>query len=222
MNGKTNVQVIAVAGFIATLVMWLLGHYQPELMATAPAGLEAGLTATLIALAGSTLQHDAGIKSLPGTGTTMIAFLLVFLLSGCATRPPIKSTSDAIAVSAADIKTLAGTVKTLCGNTTPGGPCAPGALIDGEDRDRFKQHLQRANDMISAASVLLEEGHFNEAQGRLALADSILIFLRTEIARHTNEGGTTSQTTRYGPGSDWHAAGGRYQLSGSYGRAGYS
>lgn len=69
MNGSTNVQVIGGAGAFAMIVIWLLGYFLPELMATAPTGLEAGITVLFSIGAGVLFKHDAGFKSLPGTGS---------------------------------------------------------------------------------------------------------------------------------------------------------
>ena len=50
MNTSTNVQTTALAGAGAAILMWLLGFFAPDLMATAPTGLEAATT-TIIAVA---------------------------------------------------------------------------------------------------------------------------------------------------------------------------
>jgi len=68
VNGSTNVQVIGGAGAFALIVIWLLSFFFPELMETAPTGLEAGLTVLFTIGAGVMFKPDAGIKSLPGTG----------------------------------------------------------------------------------------------------------------------------------------------------------
>jgi hypothetical protein len=68
MNGSTNVQVVGFAAGLATLIMWLIGHYQPELMADAPVGAEAAITGVVSVFIGLILKPNAGIKKLPGTG----------------------------------------------------------------------------------------------------------------------------------------------------------
>jgi hypothetical protein len=50
----------AAAGSVATIVIWLLHFYQPELMDTAPTGLEAALT-TLIATAASLATKESRV-----------------------------------------------------------------------------------------------------------------------------------------------------------------
>ena len=70
MNGRTNVQVVGLSAGLATVVIWLLGFFAPELMATAPTGLEAAITGIFAVIAGAVLKDDAGIQSLPGTGKT--------------------------------------------------------------------------------------------------------------------------------------------------------
>lgn len=52
MNTSTNVQTTALATFVAALIFWLLGYFSPELMATAPPGLESGLAGAIIAVIG--------------------------------------------------------------------------------------------------------------------------------------------------------------------------
>ncbi len=69
MNGSTNVQVSALATFIAVTILWLAGFFFPELMATAPELLGEVFTGALIVLFGLFFQPDAGIKALPGTGS---------------------------------------------------------------------------------------------------------------------------------------------------------
>ena len=69
MNGSTNVQVSAIATFVSVTILWLAGYFFPDLMATAPEMLGELFTGALIVLAGLFFKPDAGIKSLPGTGT---------------------------------------------------------------------------------------------------------------------------------------------------------
>lgn len=47
-----KVKAVGAAAAIATVVMWLGGYFAPELMATAPVGLEAGITAIVATAAG--------------------------------------------------------------------------------------------------------------------------------------------------------------------------
>ena len=68
MNGSTNTQIVALSAGLATIVMWLLGYFAPGLMATAPTGLEAGITAVFTVVVSLLLPPDAGIKQLPGRG----------------------------------------------------------------------------------------------------------------------------------------------------------
>ena len=58
MNSETNTQTSIIATFLAAVVFWLAGHFLPELMASAPAGLEAGLAGTLIVLIGYMAPKD--------------------------------------------------------------------------------------------------------------------------------------------------------------------
>ncbi len=69
MNGSTNVQISALATFVAVTILWLAGFFLPELMATAPELLGEVFTGALIVVFGLLFQPDAGIKQLPGTGS---------------------------------------------------------------------------------------------------------------------------------------------------------
>jgi len=44
MGNETSVKTVGIGASAAVILMWLLGYYQPELMATAPTGLEAAFT----------------------------------------------------------------------------------------------------------------------------------------------------------------------------------
>ena len=44
MGNTTTVTTVGLAAGLATVVLWLLGAYAPDLMANAPAGLEAAIT----------------------------------------------------------------------------------------------------------------------------------------------------------------------------------
>lgn len=58
---RTNVQVVGLAAGITTVIMWLLGFFQPDLMAAAPAGLEAGITAIVSVVAGAIMKEDTTV-----------------------------------------------------------------------------------------------------------------------------------------------------------------
>lgn len=115
----------------------------------------------------------------------LLKILAIFtLLAGCATpRPEVDSVADAILVTSADIESAAQTVQGLCGNLTPGGPCAAGAAISTETKESLKVRLQQAQDAIVTANRLLAAGLPADAEGKLALAESILLALQAELAR---------------------------------------
>lgn len=56
MNKQTNIQTIGAAAGSTTILLWLLGYFQPELMATAPTGLEAAITGVIAVAAGSVFK----------------------------------------------------------------------------------------------------------------------------------------------------------------------
>lgn len=49
MNGKTTVTHVAIGGSLATLILWLVSFYQPELYGTLPTGGEAAIGTILTA-----------------------------------------------------------------------------------------------------------------------------------------------------------------------------
>ncbi len=58
---RTNVQVVGAAAAGATVIMWLLGFFSPELMDTAPVGLEAAFTAIIAVGAGLLFGENTAI-----------------------------------------------------------------------------------------------------------------------------------------------------------------
>jgi len=61
INQNTNTQVTFVGALMAVIVMWLIGHFAPELMAVAPAGLETAIGGVIVFLLGLVTPHDAAI-----------------------------------------------------------------------------------------------------------------------------------------------------------------
>lgn len=59
MNRETNIQLVGLAAGIATVTMWLLGYFAPELAAQAPMGLEAAITGIITVLAGYIAKPSA-------------------------------------------------------------------------------------------------------------------------------------------------------------------
>lgn len=136
-----------------------------------------------------------GLANVTGSGNVhspawvgIFAMLLACLmLSGCGTqRPQIDSLSDAIVVTAADVETAAQTVKSLCRNERPGGPCAPGALISTNTKERLKSALQSVLDGLSTANVALAAGDSIDAGDRLARTQALLAVLSAELTRLQN------------------------------------
>ena len=195
MNGSTNVQMSGIAIFVSLVTLWLADFFFPDLMATAPEMLGEAFVGFLVIVFGLLFKADAGIKQLPGTGDArspafvgLLAILLAcFALSGCGTqRPQIDSISDAIAVTAADVETAAQTVKSLCRNERPGGPCAAGAPISTDQKESLKNGLQDVLDGLSLANLAVATGNDAEARGGLARTEAILAVLRAELIRLQN------------------------------------
>ncbi len=115
----------------------------------------------------------------------ILAILLAcFALSGCAAqRPQIDSIADGIAVTAADVETAAQTVRSLCRNAQPGGPCAVGALISTRQKESLKNGLQDVLDGLSIANLALAMDDFSGAKTKLARTQAILAVLSAELAR---------------------------------------
>ena len=68
MNGKTNVQVTAIATFLVALLLGVGRYFAPDFVQSLGASFPEIFTGGVIALLGYFLKEDAGIKSLPGTG----------------------------------------------------------------------------------------------------------------------------------------------------------
>lgn len=58
---RTNIQVVGGAAALATVTMWLLGFFSPELMDTAPTGLEAAITALFAVGAGMFFHEETTV-----------------------------------------------------------------------------------------------------------------------------------------------------------------
>ena len=128
-------------------------------------------------------QGYRSVNSPPLAGFLAIV-LACSMLAGCGIqRPQIHSISDAIAVTAADIETSAQLVKNLCLNTVPGGPCAPGAILSTEAKEKLKAQLVRMLDVLRAADMALSVNENLEAEDRLAQVQALLMILRGELAR---------------------------------------
>lgn len=57
MGNTTSVKTVGIAAAVTVFILWLVGFYQPELMATAPVGLEAAITAIIASSAGYLVEH---------------------------------------------------------------------------------------------------------------------------------------------------------------------
>jgi hypothetical protein len=113
-----------------------------------------------------------------------LPLLVLAMLTACVTpRPEVNSVADAILVASADIESSAQTVKALCGNLSPGGPCAEGAPISTDTKERLKSQLQQAQDSVVVANRLLAAGQGADAADNLAVAEAIIVALKAELAR---------------------------------------
>ncbi len=130
------------------------------------------------------------VHSPPTVG--IVAMLLACLmLSGCSylgvtPRPDIDSIPDAIAVTAADVESAAQTVKSLCRNEQPGGPCAATAIISTDQKESLKNGLQDVLDGLSLANLAVANGDDAGAQSVLERTQAILAVLSAELARLQN------------------------------------
>lgn len=52
MMPEKKIVAVGAAGAASTVLMWVAGYYLPDLMATAPVGLESAITALLATAAG--------------------------------------------------------------------------------------------------------------------------------------------------------------------------
>jgi hypothetical protein len=60
-GNQTTVTVVALAGGLTAIGLWILGYVAPAFMATAPAGVEAAITTVVVAILGYVLPYD-GVK----------------------------------------------------------------------------------------------------------------------------------------------------------------
>lgn len=119
-----------------------------------------------------------------GTRTGIfVVFLAMMLVSCSAPRPQIDSVADAIAVTSADIETAAETVLDLCRNASPGGQCAPNALISTSTKDDMKRQLQAALDGVKTANDALDAHDSIAADNHLDRARTLLTILSQQLAR---------------------------------------
>jgi len=198
MNGSTNVQISGIAIFVSLVTLWLADFFFPDLMATAPEMLGEAVVGFLVIVFGVMCKPDAQIKALRGLGAgsnakspavmgVLALILATLMLSGCAVqRPQVDSIADGIAVTASDVETAAQTVKRLCRNTEPGGPCADDALISTEQKESLENGLQDVLDGLSIANLALATNDNIGAMDGLAQTDAILAVLRAELTRLQN------------------------------------
>lgn len=110
----------------------------------------------------------------------LIVCLLV--LSGCGlNRPGIDSIADGIAVSAADIETLAQVTQEMCGNTTPRGDCLPGALVSTETKNEIREQLQQALSYLNDANRALAADETARASDFLTRTETILVVVEAIV-----------------------------------------
>ena len=121
----------------------------------------------------------------PASVSILALLLACFMLASCGIqRPHIDSAADAIAVTSADIETAAQTVKDLCQNIEPGGPCAPTSIISTQRKESFKVSLQKMLDTLRTADLALTMGQEAKSDEYLARTESMLLILKSELARY--------------------------------------
>ncbi len=102
--------------------------------------------------------------------------LFAFILAGCG------SLAENLADAAATSESLAQVTLQECGNTSPGGPCQPDALLDTATKERIATELRRANDYLDNANALLREGERSQAASLLDRVEGMLIALAEILA----------------------------------------
>lgn len=113
--------------------------------------------------------------------TSVTAYIAcTVLLSACAgawwgTSVPAPTTfNESAGIAVSGVTAAARTVRTLCGNTLPGGPCVDSSLITTTERDRAKLILQQTLNDVNFARRIYETGDADTALGRLQLAQTAL------------------------------------------------
>lgn len=183
-----NLIAKAITAFIASLVglLAVFGINVPEGLTPELIGQFVLAAATIAGLVwGVPNKDETGNNVIRERGSLLlIALIGVSLLGGCGTaRPQVDSVSDAIIVTATDIEIAASQVRELCGNTEPGGPCLPGALISTDTKNRLKDQLQSGLDAVSLANRSLAANNAAEAGTKLDQAEAILRVIQAELAR---------------------------------------
>ena len=102
--------------------------------------------------------------------------LFVFMLAGCG------SLAENLADAAATSESIAQVTLEECGNTSPGGPCQPDALIDTETKEQIAAELRRINDWLDNANALLREGERSQASSTLDRVEGMLLVLAEILA----------------------------------------
>ena len=113
---------------------------------------------------------------------TWALLALVFFVAACAARPEIRNIEDGIAVTSADIKSVAEQVTRMCGNTVPDGPCTAGSLISTDDKQDIKARLQEASEQVVLANAAVNVRDTFEASDKLGQAEGILRLIREQLA----------------------------------------
>ena len=183
----------AIIAFFAVLLPFLdqAGAALPEFLTLAwVQGLVLALTPVAVYFFPNKPPEETNMVSVHGriNSPRLAGFLAIVLacsmLAGCGIqRPQIHSISDAIAVTAADIETSAQLVKNLCLNTVPGGPCAPGAILSTEAKEKLKASLQSILDGLRLADLALASGDLLDAEDRLARTQALLTILRAQLTQ---------------------------------------
>jgi hypothetical protein len=105
----------------------------------------------------------------------MKRILFVLLLAGCAAQPaqPLDAQAaftQALGASYLMVDSVAQLVSEQCAAPGPGEPCAAGALITSEQRDKAKDALVDALAALDDARTLYNAGSTTQAEDQLAAA----------------------------------------------------
>ena len=187
-----KIKGVGIGAGLATIVMWLLGYYNPDLMATAPTGLEAAVTAVIATLIGWLVPNDHDdnqktetmVRSPVWVG--LIALLMV--LSGCAFIQEHESEAriattyatlkviDEDAERAARVVDIATEVSEIAG----GDPEATVGLLIAEARDLIKWENLDAADTVLVDTLLIElEARLIDVLGDGILPDDARVTVQT-------------------------------------------
>lgn len=102
------------------------------------------------------------------------AACVLIALAGCASM----NFNDSLGAAYLTADWVARTARELCGNVDPGGPCAPGSVINDDQMDKARKGVGEALQTLDSARQFKLDGEYDAAKQELAEARATLIRLK--------------------------------------------